>query len=1110
MKVIYSLLILLFSVSASAENKVLVFSKTKGFRHASIADGVKALKKLGAENGFAVDHSEDSSLSTIDNLVKYKAIIFLSTTGDILDPSQQKAFENYIQSGGGFVGIHAATDTEYNWPWYTRLVGGQFASHPAVQEAELERLLDHSTVDFLPKRWKRKDEWYNFKNLSAFNKVLLNLDEKTYKGGKNGENHPAAWYKEFDGGRMFYTAGGHTKESFSEKLFMKHILKGIEYVSGGSTPDRKKSFPEDDYFEVKTVAKDLVAPMEFTFAGKENILILERGGAVKLLNKKSGSTKKIHQIEVQAYFSGPGGKYGKECGGLGIAADPSFDKNKFVYIYYSPKKPSINRLSRFTFNGETLVDEKMILEVPTDREKVTCHEGGSVAFGNNRMLYLSTGDNTCPFESNGFAPIDERPDRVEYDAQKSAGNSNDLRGSILRIIMKEDGTYEIPEGNLWPKGTAKTRPEIYVKGCRNPYRISIDKKNNFLYWGDVGPDSGKDGDRGPRGYDEFNQARKAAYYGWPYFRGDCKPYKDFDFATGKIGKSFAEELVNDSPNNTGLKKLPAPTSSLIWYPAAKTDDFPELGSGGRSAMAGPVFHKGDLGSLPEYFDNTVIFYEWSRGFIKLVKLDEKGDLEAIHPFLSCTRFIHPTDMEKDENGDIYILDYGAQWFNSNPDGVLRKVSFMGFNRAPEAIAKVSKNTGALPFKVDFSSEGTRDKDPGDSLTYSWDFGNGKKSSEKNPSMVYDIAGIYKAVLTVTDKGGRADKKELVITAGNEPPVVKLKINKSGKFDWNETLTYEVAVTDKEDAKIDPANIRVSAEYLPHGIKASSEESGDPRLKGMDINHPGTAMLATMNCVACHNSTTPSIGPAYKDVAFKYPDNKKNRKYLLEKIQKGGGGVWGHALMPPHVHIKPADINTMVDTILAMKKGNAQIALGKDNKLKLTKCPPNPNDAGGVYVIRASYTDMGANGLLGVSGESEPIILKSPGFIAMINGKSTILGSKLGSIQGKKGGARHESNNIGYYSSVDTTIHWTVNHTKDESFKLQISQATANAGVSEYKIICNGVELKGKIEKTGNWQKYKIITLGDVPIKKGVNEIVLKPTKIDGGALANIRDIRLVK
>ena len=129
---------------------------------------------------------------------------------------------------------------------------------------------------------------------------------------------------------------------------------------------------------------------------------------------------------------------------------------------------------------------------------------------------------------------------------------------------------------------------------------------------------------------------------------------------------------------------------------------------------------------------------------------------------------------------------------------------------------------------------------------------------------------------------------------------------------------------------------------------------------------------------------------------------------------------------------------------------------------------------------------------------------------MINGKSTILGSKLGSIQGKKGGARHESNNIGYYSSVDTTIHWTINHTKDETFKLQVSQATANAGGNEFKIICNGVELKGKIEKTGNWQKYKIITLGDVPIKKGANEIVLKPTKLDGGALANIRDIRLVK
>ena len=504
----------------------------------------------------------------------------------------------------------------------------------------------------------------------------------------------------------------------------------------------------------------------------------------------------------------------------------------------------------------------------------------------------------------------------------------------------------------------------------------------------------------------------------------------------------------------------------------------------------------------------LFFYEWSRGWVKLVKLDKKGDVAAIHPFLNSTRFIHPTDMEKDENGDIYILDYGAQWFNSTPDGVLRKVSFMGFNRAPKAVAKASKSFGALPFKVSFSSEGTIDKDPGDSLTYSWDFGNGQKSSEKNPTVTYDKVGIYKASLTVTDKGGRSSKKELVITAGNEPPEVILTVSKSGKFDWNEVLSYKVLVSDKEDAKIDPAKIRVTAEYMPNGLKTDSEESGDPRLKGMDINHPGTNMLSTLNCVACHQSNTPSIGPAFKDVAFKYPDNKKNRKYLLEKIQKGGGGVWGHALMPPHVHIKPDDINTLIDAILAMKKGNAQIALGKDNKVKLAACPPNPKDANGVYVIRASYTDLGANGLPGVSGESEALVLKSPGFVAMINGKQTVLGSKLGTIQGK--GARHEANNIGYYSDVNTSVMWTVNHSKEETFKVQVSQATPMDGQNEFKVICNGVEVKAKVVNTGNWQKYKVITLGKVPLKKGPNQIIFKPVKITNGALANIRDIRLVK
>ncbi len=215
---------------------LLVFSKTAGFRHASIEAGKVALLKMGVEQGFNVDTTEDASLFTPQNLRKYDVVIFLNTTQDVLNDAQQTAFEKYIQSGGGFVGIHAAADTEYDWPWYGKLVGAYFNGHPSdpnVREADLE-LIDgtHISTKMLPQRWHRNDEWYNYKSINPDINVLLNLDESTYEGGTNGDNHPIAWYHEYDGGRAWFTGGGHTSESFSEPLFLEHLLGGIRYAAG--------------------------------------------------------------------------------------------------------------------------------------------------------------------------------------------------------------------------------------------------------------------------------------------------------------------------------------------------------------------------------------------------------------------------------------------------------------------------------------------------------------------------------------------------------------------------------------------------------------------------------------------------------------------------------------------------------------------------------------------------------------------------------------------------------------------------------------------------------------------------------------------------------------
>jgi type 1 glutamine amidotransferase len=231
---IAALLLCLISACSFAKPKVLVFCKTAGFHHESIAVGIPAIIKMGQENNFDVDTTTNAAKFTADNLKQYAAVIFLSTTGDVLNNEQQTAFEQYIKAGHGFVGVHAATDTEYDWPWYGKLVGAYFKSHPSKQqEANLE-IVDRSFIatKHLPATWRRLDEWYNYKWIADDLHVLIKIDEKSYTGGENGDNHPMAWYHSFDGGRAFYTALGHTDASYADPLYLKHLLGGIKYAIG--------------------------------------------------------------------------------------------------------------------------------------------------------------------------------------------------------------------------------------------------------------------------------------------------------------------------------------------------------------------------------------------------------------------------------------------------------------------------------------------------------------------------------------------------------------------------------------------------------------------------------------------------------------------------------------------------------------------------------------------------------------------------------------------------------------------------------------------------------------------------------------------------------------
>lgn len=233
-----TLVLFLFSASSASAKKnpkILLFCKTAGFHHDAIEFGVPVILKLGADNNIDIDTTTNSEKFTAENLKQYKAVMFFNTTGDVLNDTQQAVFEKYIQGGGNFIGVHAATDTEYEWPWYGKLVGAYFVSHPSQQQASLNVVnRKHISTKHLPEVWSRKDEWYNFKWVADGLNVLIYIDENSYDpgNGKMGAKHPMAWYHDYDGGRAFYTELGHTKESYADPLYLNHLLGGIKYALG--------------------------------------------------------------------------------------------------------------------------------------------------------------------------------------------------------------------------------------------------------------------------------------------------------------------------------------------------------------------------------------------------------------------------------------------------------------------------------------------------------------------------------------------------------------------------------------------------------------------------------------------------------------------------------------------------------------------------------------------------------------------------------------------------------------------------------------------------------------------------------------------------------------
>ncbi|GAB3705080.1 hypothetical protein GCM10027592_37100 [Spirosoma flavus] len=752
--------------------------------------------------------------------------------------------------------------------------------------------------------------------------------------------------------------------------------------------------PDENRFTKVVLAEKLNEPLEMAILPDERVIFIERHGTIQLYSPTTKQVKTIATIPVSTkYKDKEGTETEAEDGLLGVNIDPDFAKNHWIYLYYSPAgaEPK-NILTRYEMKGDELVlsSKKVLLEVPVQREQC-CHTGGSIDWDRNGNLYLSTGDNTSP-RATLYAPIDERPGRGPWDAQKSSGNTNDLRGKILRIHPEADGTYTIPEGNLFPKGTAKTRPEIYTMGHRNPYRISVDKHTGYLYWGDVGPDAGVDSAGvGPQAEDEYNQARKAGNFGWPYFVGDNKAYNDVDFATNKPGEKFdPAHPFNDSPNNTGLRDLPPAQPAMIFYPAADSKKFPFMGTGGRSAMAGPTYYqddfKGAKRAFPEYYNGKTFLFEWMRDMILSVSYDSEGKMTNVERFLPNMAFSHPIDMAFGPNGDLYVLEYGTGWFLKNDDSRLVKIEFNAGNRKPNVVASASQKVGAVPLKVTLSSEGTKDFD-GDAMTYQWKVvsrtGGSKAGSQQtllngpNPSFTFQKPGQYKAILTVTDAHGLKDSREIDVLAGNQPPAVELAITKGNKSFYfpGEPIAYQVNVSDKEDGslannKIQSKQVVVRATYQNEVGTSAASEAGH---KFSEATYLGTGkvLMEKSDCKACHFTDKKSVGPAFVDVAKRYKSDANAVASLSNKIIKGGGGVWGDAIMTAHPQLASADAGEIVKYILTLS----------DKKVATPTLPtkgtytPGKEDKGNL-VLQASYKDKGANGIAPQTSE-EALMLRNP-------------------------------------------------------------------------------------------------------------------------------------
>ena len=734
------------------------------------------------------------------------------------------------------------------------------------------------------------------------------------------------------------------------------------------------ALPEDVRFQTETLLTGLPQPMHLEFGPDGRIWFNEYLGALKIYDPKTKRVTLVAEMEIFKTL---------ENGFLAFALDPKFAQNGWIYLIYSPVGFDGQYLSRFQVKDDKLVagSEKLILKYEEQRLQC-CHHGATLMFGPDGCLYFSTGDNTSPFgDSKGYAPLDQRPGKEPWDGARTSANTNTLVGKVNRIRVHDDATYSIPEGNLFKPGTPKTRPEIFAMGTRNPWRLSIDPKTGYVYWGEVGPDARVDGPRGSRGYDEINQAKKAGNHGYPFFVGNNSPYAEYDYATEKVGPLFDPKApMNKSRNNTGLAELPPAVPAFIYWPYAVSEQWPELGEGGRTACAGPVFHWQEsfekTNGFPKHFDRSLLFWDWQRPFIKWARLDANSDLKGLEAFAPTTFVTANSDDQRKKqkalidngatvirrpvaatfgpDGCLYLLDYGETW-GANADSALLKISYVRGNLQPIAKLALSTPAGPAPLKSTLSAKGSRDLDGG-KLSYSWKLqpGDKKLGEGEELAVTLETAGNFNIELAVSDGQGGTVTRSTPIVVGNTVPVARFLAPQDGDFYTpGKPLSYKVTVQDVEDGSSDAK----AAEFGPRTLVTSSFLPADGKAVAVD---PGLSLMRQSDCFNCHAMETPLVGPAFVAIADKYRKQAGADDLLNKKIRLGGSGVWGLVPMLAHPQHTEDEVAIMVRWMLALEKGKGGPIITRGLEGQLTAAKDNKP---GKLLLEAIYTDVGA----GVAG-----------------------------------------------------------------------------------------------------------------------------------------------